>query len=65
MELTDRAWLIVQKAQEEARALGDSYVGSDHMLLAMLRDGDGAAAFVLDDLGVTYDVIFERLITTG
>lgn len=63
MELTDRAWLILQKSQEEARALGDNYVGSDHILLAMLRDGEGAAAYVLDDLGVNYDVVFERLVT--
>jgi ATP-dependent Clp protease ATP-binding subunit ClpA len=64
MELTDRAWLIVQKAQEEARALGDKYVGSDHLLLAMLRDGDGAGAYVLDDLGVSYDTVFERLVAS-
>lgn len=64
MELTDRAWMIVQKAQEEARALGDRYVGTDHMLLAILRDGEGAGAYVLEDLGVSYDVVFERLVAT-
>ena len=64
MELTDRAWLIVQKAHEEARGLGDDYVGSDHILLAMLRDGEGAGAYVLDDLGVNYTTVFERLVTT-
>lgn len=64
MELTDRAWQIVQKAHEEARALGDRYVGTDHVLLAMLRDGEGAGAYVLDDLGVTYDTVFERLVAT-
>ena len=64
MELTDRAWLIVQKAQEEARALGDRYIGTDHVLLAMLRDGEGAGAYVLEDLGVSYDTVFERLVTT-
>lgn len=64
MDLTERAWLIVQKAQEEAQALGDDYVGTDHMLLAILRDGEGAGAYVLDDLGVRYDTVFERLVTT-
>jgi ATP-dependent Clp protease ATP-binding subunit ClpC len=64
MELTDRAWHIVQRAQEEARALGDSYIGTDHVLLAMLRDGEGAGAYVLNDLGVSYDVVFERLVAT-
>lgn len=62
MELTDRAWMIVQKAQEEARVLGDRFVGSDHVLLAMLRDGEGAGAYVLNELGVDYDTVFERLI---
>lgn len=65
MELTERAWLIVQKAQEEARALGDNYVGTDHVLLAMLRDGEGAGAYVLDNMGVDYDQVFERLVAAG
>jgi ATP-dependent Clp protease ATP-binding subunit ClpA len=65
MELTDRAWLIVQKAQEEARAMGDRHVGSDHLLLAMLRDRDGAGAYVLDDLGITYDTVFERMVASS
>lgn len=65
MELTDRAWLIVQKAQEEARALGDRYIGTDHVLLAMLRDGEGAGAYVLGDMGVTYDTVFERMLAAG
>lgn len=65
MELTERAWMIVQRAQEEARALGDAHVGTDHMLLAMLRDGEGAGAYVLEDLGVDYNVVFERLVSAG
>lgn len=65
MELTERAWLIVQKAQEEARALGDRYVGTDHVLLAILRDGEGAGAYVLEDLGVSYDTVFERLVAAS
>ncbi len=54
--------MIIQRAQEEAQALGDRYVGTDHVLLAMLRDGEGAGAYVLGDMGVTYDVVFERLV---
>ena len=56
--------MIVQKAQEEARALGDRYIGTDHVLLAMLRDGEGAGAYVLEDLGVNYDTVFERLVAS-
>lgn len=57
--------MIVQKAQEEARALGDRYVGTDHLLLAMLRDGESAGAWVLDDLHVSYDDVFDRMVTTA
>ncbi len=63
MELTDRAWLIVQKAQEEARVLGDRHVGTDHLLLAMLSDGEGAGAFLLEEKGVSYDSLLERITT--
>ena len=63
MELSDRAWLIVQKARDEAFDLGDPDIGTDHILLAMLRDGDGAAAMVLAELGVDYDTVLERLVS--
>ena len=65
MELTDRAWLVIQKAREQAWSLGDDYVGTDHILLAMLADADGAAAYALEDLGVDYERVFERLISTA
>jgi ATP-dependent Clp protease ATP-binding subunit ClpC len=63
MELTDRAWMIVQKARDEADRLGDDYIGSDHILLALLRDGGGAAAYVLEDMGVDYDEVLSRLVS--
>lgn len=65
MELTDRAWLVVQNAREEASDLGDDWVGSDHILLSMLRDGNGAAAYVLQDLGISYDEVLERLVSNA
>ena len=61
MDLTERAWQVVRQAREEARRLGDEHIGTDHMLLAMLRDADGAAAYVLTDYGVDYDGVFARL----
>ena len=61
MDLTDRAWHVVQQAREEALRLGDEHIGTDHILLAMLRDADGAAASVLGDLGVAYDDVYERI----
>ena len=61
MDLTDRAWHVVRQAREEARRLGDEHIGTDHLLLAMLRDADGAAAYVLSGFDVDYDGVFARL----
>lgn len=61
MDLTERAWQVVRQARDEARRLGDEHVGTDHVLLSMLRDADGAAAYVLRDFGVDYDGVFARL----
>ena len=63
IDLTRRAWDVVLRAQEEARALGDAAVGTDHVLLAMLGDGRGAGAWLLDELGVDYDRV--RSAVTG
>lgn len=64
MELTERAWQVIIEAREEARRLGDEHVGTDHLLLAMLRDADGAAAYVLSDYGVDYDGVYARMAGT-
>jgi len=61
MDLTERAWKVVRQARDEARRLGDEHIGTDHMLLAMLRDADGAAAYVLTDYGIDYDGLYARL----
>jgi len=50
---TGPATRVVQHAQEEARKLGGSTVGTEHMLLGLLREGDGIAARVLERLGIT------------
>ena len=41
--------------------LGDEYVGTDHLLLAMLRDGEGAAAHVLSEFEVTYQGVYDQI----
>ncbi|MCW2924138.1 MAG: ATP-dependent Clp protease ATP-binding subunit ClpC [Thermoleophilia bacterium] len=61
MEMTERAWSVIGQARDEARRLGDEHIGTDHLLLAMLRDAQGAAAFVLADFGIDYDAIFARM----
>jgi ATP-dependent Clp protease ATP-binding subunit ClpC len=50
---TEQARQVVVMAQEEARALGHDYIGTEHILLGLLRDSDGTAARALASLGVT------------
>jgi ATP-dependent Clp protease ATP-binding subunit ClpA len=46
---------------EQARRLGHSYVGTEHVLLALIRNPDGGATAVLQQLGVSTDTVEERL----
>jgi ATP-dependent Clp protease ATP-binding subunit ClpC len=50
---TERARQVVVLAQDEARALGHNYIGTEHLLLALLREEEGLAARLLESLGVT------------
>jgi prophage maintenance system killer protein len=50
---TDRAGLVVRLAQEEARLLRRDYVGSEHLLLGLLYEGEGVAARALGALGIS------------
>jgi ATP-dependent Clp protease ATP-binding subunit ClpA len=52
---TDRARRVVVLAQEEARELQHNYIGTEHILLALLGEGDGVAFRVLDRLGMSVD----------
>ena len=58
---TDRARHVLAYAQEEARDLDHAYIGTEHILLGLIRVGDGVAAHALDALGVTYDVVREKV----
>jgi ATP-dependent Clp protease ATP-binding subunit ClpC len=58
---TDRARRVLVYAQEEARDLDHASIGTAHILLGLIREGDGVAAKALDALGITYDVIRERV----
>jgi len=53
--LTPRAKKVIELAIDEARQLGHSYIGTEHLLLGLLRGGEGVAAGVLDSLGVTLE----------
>jgi ATP-dependent Clp protease ATP-binding subunit ClpC len=50
---TDRARRVVVLAQEESRMLRHSYVGTEHILLGLIRDGEGVAAAALESLGIS------------
>jgi len=52
---TDRARRVVVLAQEEARDLGHNYVGTEHILLGLIHEGNGIAAQALTALGVSLD----------
>ncbi len=52
---TDRARMVVVKAQEESRLLGHDYIGTEHLLLGLLAEGDGIAGKALTDLGLTLE----------
>jgi ATP-dependent Clp protease ATP-binding subunit ClpC len=54
---TERARQVVVLAQDEARALRHNYIGTEHLLLGLLREEEGIAARVLGELGVTVDEV--------
>ncbi len=51
-KFTERARTVLSLAQEEAQRFNHSYVGTEHLLLGLVREGDGVAAKVLSNLGV-------------
>jgi len=53
--LTPRAKRVIELAIDEARQLGHNYIGTEHLLLGLLREGEGVAAGVLESLGVTLE----------
>jgi ATP-dependent Clp protease ATP-binding subunit ClpC len=59
---TDRARRVVVLAQEEARMRNHSFVGTEHILLGLIREGDGVAAQVLVKLGADLDRVRQQVI---
>ena len=53
--LTPRAKKVIELAVDEARRLGHSYIGTEHLLLGLVREGEGIAAGVLESLGVNIE----------
>jgi ATP-dependent Clp protease ATP-binding subunit ClpA len=58
---TDRARRVVVLAQEEARLLNHNYIGTEHLLLGLIHEGEGLAAQALERLGASLDAIRSRV----
>jgi ATP-dependent Clp protease ATP-binding subunit ClpC len=58
---TDRARRVVVLAQEEARELDHNYIGTEHILLGLIHEGDGVAAKALDSLGIGLRAVREQV----
>src|SRR6516165_9641201 len=56
-KFTERARKVLNLAQEEAVRLEHNYIGTEHLLLGLVREGDGVAAKVLSNLGVELDKV--------
>src|SRR5919107_1057449 len=60
---TDRARRVVVLAQEEARMLSHNYIGTEHILLGLIHEGEGVAAQVLVKLGADLNRVRQQVIT--
>ena len=58
---TDRARRVLVLAQEEARLLNHSFIGTEHILLGLIHEGEGVAAKALEPLGVTLEAVREKV----
>jgi ATP-dependent Clp protease ATP-binding subunit ClpA len=58
---TDRARRVVVLAQEEARALRHDYIGTEHILLGLIHEGEGVAAKALEALGIGLDAVRQQV----
>src|SRR4029079_11354459 len=59
--LTPRAKRVIELAVDEARRLNHSYIGTEHLLLGLVREGEGIAAGVLESLGVNLERVRQQL----
>jgi len=65
---TERARRVVVLAQEEARTLNHNYIGTEHILLGLIREGEGVAAKALESLGISLEAVrqeVEKMIGRG
>ncbi|MDU4703177.1 MAG: Clp protease N-terminal domain-containing protein, partial [Corynebacterium sp.] len=59
---TDRARRVVVLAQDEARELNHNYIGTEHILLGLISEGDGVAAKALESMGISLDAVRSEVV---
>ena len=62
ISLTPRAKRVIELSVEEARRLGHNYIGTEHLLLGLVREGEGIAAGVLESLGVNLEKVRAQVV---
>jgi ATP-dependent Clp protease ATP-binding subunit ClpC len=60
-KFTDRARRVVVWAQEEARTLDHSYIGTEHILLGLVHEGEGVATRTLESLGIGLETVRQQV----
>ncbi len=61
VDLTPRVKKVIELAVDEARRLDHSYIGTEHLLLGLVREGEGIAAGVLESLGVNLEKVRQQV----
>ena len=61
---TDRARRVLTFAQDEARQLNHSFIGTEHILLGLIREGDGVGAKALQSLGISMQAVRDKVVET-
>ena len=64
-KFTERARRVLTLAQEEAQRFNHNYIGTEHLLLGLVREGEGIAAGVLESLGVNLERVRAELARVG
>ncbi|AZA12758.1 ATP-dependent Clp protease ATP-binding subunit [Corynebacterium choanae] len=58
---TDRARRVIVLAQDEARLLNHNYIGTEHILLGLIQEGEGVAAKALESMGISLDAVRQEV----
>ncbi|MBK0296998.1 hypothetical protein IAE22_34620, partial [Bacillus sp. S34] len=61
MPFTPRAKKVLELSLREALQLGHNYIGTEHILLGLIHEGEGVAAKALESLGISLDAVREQV----